>query len=50
MVGPDSGRYPFLARIEQQLVERDDGQQFRAGIEIILSGVEVLRRTPPSGE
>lgn len=50
LVGPDGGRYPFLARIEQQLVEHDDGQQFRAGIEIILSGIEALGRTPPTGE
>ncbi|WP_420367498.1 TetR/AcrR family transcriptional regulator [Curtobacterium sp. L1-20] len=43
LVGSDSGRYPFLARIERQLVEHDDREQFRAGIEIILTGVAALR-------
>lgn len=43
LVGPDSGRYPFLVRIERQLVEHDDRQQFHAGIEIILTGIAALR-------
>lgn len=43
LVGPDNGRYPFLVRIEQQLVEHDDRQQFHAGVEIILAGIETLR-------
>ncbi len=45
LVGPDSERYPFLVRIEQQLVEHDDRQQFYAGIEIILTGIAALRDT-----
>ncbi|RUQ09438.1 TetR/AcrR family transcriptional regulator [Curtobacterium sp. HSID17257] len=43
LVTPDSSRYPFLVRIEQQLVEHDDRQQFHAGIEIILTGIAALR-------
>lgn len=48
LVGPDSNGYPFLARIEQQLVEHDDRQQFRAGIEIILTGIDALRTGSPA--
>jgi AcrR family transcriptional regulator len=50
MVEPDIGRYPFLVRIEQQLVEHDDRQQFQAGIEIVLTGIATLRSTPSAGE
>lgn len=48
LVGPDRSGFPFLARIEQQLVEHDDRQQFRAGIEIILTGIDALRTGFPA--
>lgn len=50
LVRPDGGRYPFLVRIEQQLVDHDDRQQFEAGIEIILTGLAALRRGAATGE
>jgi AcrR family transcriptional regulator len=49
LVGPDTGRYPFLVRIEQQLVDHDDRQQFRAGIDIILTGIAALRGDAADG-
>lgn len=42
-------RYPFLARVGQDLVDHDDREQFRAGIEIILSGIEALRTADRDG-
>ena len=36
------GDFPFLDRINRQLTEHDDREQFRAGIEIILSGIVSL--------
>lgn len=50
LVAPDTGRYPFLVRMEQQLVEHDDRQQFRAGIDIILTGVTALRSAAAADE
>lgn len=32
--------YPFMTRIAQQLANHDDREQFQAGIEIILAGIE----------
>lgn len=42
VTGDDTGRFPFLARIGQRLVEHDDRAQFQAGIEIILAGIDAL--------
>ena len=43
LLGAGAERYPFLARVGQDLVDHDDREQFRAGIEIILTGIETLR-------
>lgn len=45
LVASDAGLYPFLRRISRELVEHDDRDQFQAGIEIILTGIEALRST-----
>jgi AcrR family transcriptional regulator len=38
----DPVQYPFVHRIAQQLPEHDDREQFLAGIEILLAGIETL--------
>jgi AcrR family transcriptional regulator len=36
----DPGMYPFVRRVATQLAEHDDREQFIAGIELILTGIE----------
>jgi AcrR family transcriptional regulator len=40
----DPGRYPSLAKAGAQLREHDDREQFLAGIDLILAGVETVHR------
>jgi len=39
----DPGEYPFVHRAATQLADHDDREQFLAGIDIFLAGVETLR-------
>ncbi len=39
----DKVQYPFVHQMAQQLPEHDDREQFLAGIEILLAGIETLR-------
>ncbi|MBU3062409.1 TetR/AcrR family transcriptional regulator C-terminal domain-containing protein [Nocardia sp. NEAU-G5] len=39
----DPARYPFVHRVAAQLSAHDDREQFRAGIDLILAGIESLR-------
>jgi AcrR family transcriptional regulator len=50
LIAEEAGQYPFLARIAQELIDHDDRDQFRAGIEIILSGIDALRQERPDSE
>ena len=36
----DTGDYPFLTRIASQFAGHDDRQQFQAGVDIILAGID----------
>ncbi|OZE83911.1 TetR family transcriptional regulator [Rhodococcus sp. 15-649-2-2] len=36
----DSGDYPFLTRIASQFAGHDDREQFQAGVDIILAGID----------
>ena len=36
----DTGDYPFLTRIASQFAEHDDREQFQAGVDIILAGID----------
>ncbi|WP_415976109.1 TetR/AcrR family transcriptional regulator [Rhodococcus sp. 077-4] len=36
----DTGDYPFLARIAPQFTGHDDREQFKAGVDIILAGID----------
>ncbi|WP_204358950.1 TetR/AcrR family transcriptional regulator [Streptosporangium sp. 'caverna'] len=38
----DPARYPFVHKIAAQLPEHDDREQFLAGIDLILTGIEAL--------
>ncbi|WP_297515047.1 TetR/AcrR family transcriptional regulator C-terminal domain-containing protein [uncultured Caulobacter sp.] len=40
--GLDPKRYPFLRGIVDQMAQHDDREQFRAGLNLILRGVETL--------
>jgi AcrR family transcriptional regulator len=42
----DPARYPFVRRMAAQLAGHDDREQFLAGIDFILSGIEGLRKEP----
>jgi AcrR family transcriptional regulator len=39
----DPAQYPFLHQVAAQLREHDDREQFRAGIDLILAGIETIR-------
>ncbi|MFB8002640.1 TetR/AcrR family transcriptional regulator [Nocardia sp. NPDC056000] len=39
----DPQRYPFVHRIAAQLADHDDRAQFRAGLDLILAGIDTLR-------
>lgn len=39
----DPGTHPFVRQIATQLAEHDDREQFLAGIDLILAGIEPLR-------
>lgn len=39
----DAAEYPFLQKVAAQLQEHDDQEQFMAGIDLILAGIEVIR-------
>lgn len=39
----DAANYPFLHRQATQIVEHDDREQYLAGIDLILAGIETLR-------
>jgi AcrR family transcriptional regulator len=39
----ESADYPFVHRMATQLVEHDDREQFLAGIDIFLAGIETVR-------
>ena len=43
----DPARYPFVHRAGSQLREHDDREQFLAGVDLILAGIDAVRRTPP---
>lgn len=36
----DTGDYPFLTRIASQFASHDDREQFQAGVDIILAGID----------
>lgn len=38
----DSDEYPFLTRVATTLSQHDDREQFRAGVELILTGIAAL--------
>ena len=40
----DPDEYPFTRRIAQQLPGHDDREQFLAGIDLILAGIETMTR------
>lgn len=44
----DPGEYPFVRRIAPQLADHDDREQFLAGIDLILAGIDTLRPTDPA--
>jgi hypothetical protein len=35
--------YPFVHQVAAQLPEHDDGEQFLAGIDLILAGITTVR-------
>ncbi len=39
----DPAQYPFVHQVATQLREHDDREQFRAGIDLILAGIETIR-------
>lgn len=39
----DSAKYPFLNQVTAQLRDHDDREQFLAGIELILAGIDTVR-------
>ena len=39
----DPAEHPFVRRVAAQLAEHDDREQFLAGIDLILAGIETLR-------
>ena len=39
----DPGEYPFVRQVARPLREHDDREQFLAGIDLILTGIEALR-------
>lgn len=41
----DPAEYPFVRQIAEQLVGHDDREQFLAGIDLILAGIESVRET-----
>jgi AcrR family transcriptional regulator len=41
----DPARYPFMHRMAAQLPGHDDRQQFLAGIDLILAGIEAVKLT-----
>ncbi|MEC3917447.1 TetR/AcrR family transcriptional regulator [Nocardia sp. CDC160] len=42
----DADQYPFVHRIAAQLRDHDDREQFLAGIDLILGGIDTLNRKP----
>ncbi|GAA2796654.1 hypothetical protein GCM10010441_22360 [Kitasatospora paracochleata] len=42
----DPARYPFVHRVAAQLPEHDDREQFLAGIDLILGGIEAAHPGP----
>lgn len=40
----DPARYPFVHRVAARLPEHDDREQFLAGVDLILNGVETVRQ------
>lgn len=44
----DPGAYPFVRRIAPQLADHDDREQFLAGIDLILAGIDTLRPADPA--
>jgi AcrR family transcriptional regulator len=45
----DPARYPSLRKAETQLREHDDREQFLAGIDLILAGIETVNRAGKDG-
>lgn len=45
----DAATYPFVRRIAAQVGDHDDREQFLAGIDLILAGIEAGRRTGRGG-
>ena len=39
----DAAEYPFVHRVAAQLADHDDREQFLAGIDLILTGIEAVR-------
>ena len=39
----DPAQYPFVRQVATRLREHDDREQFLAGIELILAGIETVR-------
>ena len=39
----DPAQYPFVQQVAAQLPEHDDREQFLAGIDLILAGIETTR-------
>jgi hypothetical protein len=40
----DPVRYPSVSRARDQLLEHDDREQFLAGVDLILAGIETVNR------
>jgi hypothetical protein len=40
----DPDRYPSVRKARTQLVEHDDREQFLAGIDLILAGIQTVNR------
>jgi AcrR family transcriptional regulator len=45
----DPARYPSVYRARQQLREHDDREQFLAGVDLILTGIETVNRAGQDG-
>jgi AcrR family transcriptional regulator len=44
----DPAQYPFLRQVAAQLAGHDDREQFLAGIDLILAGIETVTRAGPA--
>ena len=39
----DPAKYPFVHQVAEQLRDHDDREQFLAGIDLILAGIDTIR-------